>query len=358
MRIRYYDWLEALATFLVCSVHAVWLKGTVPASIAMSICPMAVPLFFMVHGALVMTKPASPKKHIHRFLKVLFQVYAWNTIYLLVSLLTGLMEPEAVTLGFLYDYYIVLLNSTGIHSGHLWFIYALLSVYVFLPFIEAIKAHNEKLLKYLWIVCFISSFVRYETLVYGTYFSRMLFGEGRVFTIEEFMRNLSPMGEYANCILYFLTGYFLSQWIQKNPLSPKRKTRYIVIAVGVFLGSIALLMLERYIQFGKWAYNWKPLAHQYERIGSLTMAVSVFFLFSQINFREGKLYNIIKGISQQTQDVLYIHIFYAQFFYLYLYDSKLSGVWQNYLRAAVVLILAVLTGRLLRKIPLVNKLLK
>lgn len=358
MRIRYYDWLEALAAFLVCSVHAVWLKGTFPASIAMSITPMAVPLFFMVHGALVLTKPAKPQKHIRRFLKVLFQVYTWNTIYLLLSLLTGLVKPESVTLGFLYDYYIVFLNSDGINSGHLWFIYALLAVYVFLPFMEAIKSHNEKLLKYLWIVCFISSFLRYETLVYGTYFSRMLFGEGRVFDIEEFMRNLSPLGEYANCILYFLTGYFISQWVQKHPLPAKQKSLYMVLAVCVFLASIALLMLERYIQFGKWSYNWKPLPHQYERIGSLTMAISVFFLFSQISFREGKLYSIIRAISQQTLDIFYIHIIYARYFLLYLYDSKLSGVWQNYLRAAAILLLSVLTGKLLRKIPIVKKLLE
>ena len=101
MRIRYYDWLEALATFLVCSVHGVWLKSTVPASIAMSLSPMAVPLFFMVHGALVMTKPATPQKHIRRFVKVICQVYIWNTIYLVLSLLIGLLEPESITPGFL-----------------------------------------------------------------------------------------------------------------------------------------------------------------------------------------------------------------------------------------------------------------
>ena len=243
-------------------------------------------------------------------------------------------------------------------SGHLWFIYALLSLYVFLPFIEAAKAHNEKLLKYLWLVCFISSFLRYETLVYGTYFGQMIFGQGKVFDLEEFMRNLSPMGEYANCILYFLTGYFLSQWVRKNPLPTKKKTLYILLAVLVFLASIGLLMVERHIQFGKFAYNWKPLPHQYERIGSLTMAASVFFLFSQINFRDGKIYSIVKGISMRTLDVFYIHIPYCLFFNLYLRDSKFSGVLPNYIRAAIILVLSILTGKLIRKIPIVKKILE
>ena len=267
------------------------------------------------------------------------------------------MKPESITLGFLYDYYLVLLNSTGIHSGHLWFIYALLSVYIFLPFIEAIKAHNEKLLKYLWIVCFVSSFLRYEALVYGTYFGERFFGPGNGINLEELVRNLSPMGEYANCILYFLTGYFLSQWIQKHPLSGKREALYVAAACCAFLASIALLMLERRIQFGKLAYNWKPLPHQYERIGSLTMAAATFFLFSQIKFRESRIYRVILHIARHTLDIFYIHIFYAQFFYLYFYDSKLSGVFQNYLRAAVVLTVSILTGMILRKIPLVKKLL-
>ena len=357
MRIRYYDWLEALAIFLVCSVHGVWLRGTVAASISMSLVPMAVPIFFMVHGALLLTKDASPKKQLKRYLKVLFQVLAWNGVYLVVSILTGLVDPSTITLGFLYNYFIVFLDSTGITSGHLWFVYALLAVYTFFPILDACKHRSEKMLKYVWIVCFISSFVRYEVLVYGTYLGQLFFGENKTFDIEEFMRNLSPMGEYANCILYFITGYFLSQWVQRNPQVKEHRVKYMLLAGLAFLAGISLLMLERYIDFGQFKYNWKPLPHQYERIGSLMMASATFVIFSLIDFKDGKLYKVAKTLSLHTLDIYYIHIIYSKYFRLYLYDYKLSGVFQNYVRAALILVLAFATGQIIRKIPLVRKLL-
>lgn len=357
MRIKYYDWLEAVAIFLVCSVHAVWLKGNVAASISMSLVPMAVPIFFMVHGALLLTKEASPKKQLKRFLKVAGQVIGWNTVYLLVSIATGLVDPSTLTLGFFYNYYIVFLDSTGVTSGHLWFIYALLAVYAFFPILDACKQRSEKMLKYVWIICFIKSFVRYEVLVYGTYFGQKFFGENKVFDIEEFIRNLSPMGEYANCILYFITGYFLSQWVQRNPQVKEQRGKYMVLAGIGFAAGLGLLMLERYIDFGQFKYNWKPLPHQYERIGALVMASCVFVIFSLIDFKDGKLYRIARTLSLHTLDIYYIHIIYARYFRLYLYEHHLAGVFQNYLRALVILILSFLTGQVLRRIPLVKKLL-
>lgn len=357
MRIKYYDWLEAFAIFLICSVHAVWLKGTVAASISMSLVPMAVPIFFMVHGALLLTKEASPKKQLKRFGKVAAQVFGWNTVYLLVSIAAGLVDPSTITLGFLYNYYIVFLDSTGVTSGHLWFIYALLAVYAFFPILDACKQKSEKMLKYVWIICFISSFVRYEALVYGTYFGQLIFGENKTFDLEEFMRNLSPMGEYANCILYFITGYFLSQWVRRNPRVKEQRVKYWLLAGVTVAAGLALLMVERYLDFGQFKYNWKPLPHQYERLGSLMMASGMFVIFSLIEFKDGKLYDLVRTISLHTLDIYYIHIIYVRFLYLYFYRYEYAGVLPNYIRAVVVLILSFATGQIIRRIPVLKKLL-
>ena len=66
MRVRYYDYLKTIAMFLVLSFHQVWIKGNTPASVSMSFVPMAVPLFFMVHGALVFPKETTVKKPANR----------------------------------------------------------------------------------------------------------------------------------------------------------------------------------------------------------------------------------------------------------------------------------------------------
>ncbi|MBQ8834508.1 MAG: acyltransferase family protein [Oscillospiraceae bacterium] len=357
MRIRYYDWLEAVAIFLVCTIHQVWLKGTVASSVAITLVSMAVPLFFMVHGALLLNKEISAKKQLKRYGKVLFQVLAWNAIYLLYSYAAGGIEPGSITLGFLYNYFIGFVNSTGINSGHLWFIYALLAVYAFFPLLKVCKDHNEKLLKYIWLMCFVSSIVRQEVLLWGGYLGELFFGPNKAFNIEDFMRNLSPLGEYAHCILFFLTGYFLSQWVQTSPAAKQHRTRYMLLCLLAVVAGILLIMTERYIEFGQLEYNWKPVTALYKRVGPLLMASGMFVLFSQLDFKDGKLYQIVKTISIHTLDIFYIHVIYAWSFYRWFYRHDLAGVLPNFLRAAVVMVLAFLTGQIIRKIPVLKKLL-
>ncbi len=356
MRIRYYDWLEAISIFLVCSLHQTWLRATVPASIATMLVAMAPPLFFMIHGALLMTKEASPQKQIRRFFRVLFQVVAWNTIYLLYSIALGAVEPGEIDAVYLFNYYIRFSNSSGINSGHLWYIYALLAVYIFYPILKACKDQNENLLKYLWVLCLFTSFFRLEFWLWGGDAGERFLGTA--LDVEDFVRNFSPLGEYAHCILFFITGYFLSQWAKDNPLKGASRWGCMVLCILTFLAGLTLNLLERYVEFDTLIYNWKPITAMYKRVGSLIMAVSMFVLFSQIRFRDGWLYKIVKAISMHTLDIYYIHVIYAWTFYRLFYRHDLAGVPQNYLRAALVLVLAFLTGQVIRRIPLIRKLLQ
>lgn len=351
MRIRYYDWLESLAIFLVLSFHQVWLKGNVPASISMAFVPMAVPLFFMVHGALLFTKEASPSKQVKRFLRVLIQLYVWNTIYLVVSMLTGLTDISEITPNFLFRYYFCKADSSGVTSGHLWFIYALLVLYCLYPVLDACKKHNEKVLKYVMLACFVLSFVRDEVLVYSSFLCERLFGHPLV---TEWL--LSRVGPYFNSVFWFIAGYYLSQWLKAHPNLKDQKETYTSLAIfGIALG-VAILLLERYVIFGSINYNWKPLPNQYEKIGTLIMAFSTFLLFSIIDFKDGKLYSLIKSISIHSQDIFYIHVIFAKLFYVHFYTHKIAGVWMNYARALAVLVLSYLVGQILRRIPFVKKL--
>lgn len=351
MRIRYYDYLESLAIFIVLSFHQVWIRGNLPASIAMSFVPMAVPLFFMVHGALLFPKDASPEKQKKRFLRVLFQLYAWNTIYLIVSVLTGLTAPSEITPRFLFQYYFCKADSSGITSGHLWFIYALLVLYALYPVLDACKKHNEKVLKYVALVCFVCSFIREEILVYLNYFCQLITGEE---LLTEWL--LSRVGPYFNAVFYFIFGYFLSRWLTEHPKLKENRKKYALFSLlGILIG-VALLILERYVVFGSVNYNWKPLPDQYEKIGTLIMAVSTFVLFSLFDFKNERFYAIARTISIHSLDIFYIHVIYARLARVFLYDYKISGVWQNYLRALIILILSYCTGQLLRKIPVVKRL--
>ena len=65
-RIQYLDIIKVIAIFLVVFCHFVLLAETVPANLFMVSCWAGVPLFFMVNGALLFTRPLNLKKHIRK----------------------------------------------------------------------------------------------------------------------------------------------------------------------------------------------------------------------------------------------------------------------------------------------------
>ena len=82
-RIEYLDIVKVIAIFLVVFCHFVLLAQTVPANLFMSACWSGVPMFFLVNGALLFTRPLRLKKHISKTLAIYLVLVAWRLIYLL-----------------------------------------------------------------------------------------------------------------------------------------------------------------------------------------------------------------------------------------------------------------------------------
>ena len=349
-RILYFDALETLSIFLVVSVHSVWLNGNVPASISMSLSPAAVPVFFMVHGALLLRKDFSWKKHCIRMFKTIFQLLAWSTIYLLICLWGGLTD-RPVSIEYLYEYYV---EGAVLHApmgGVLWFIFALLSVYLLFPVLSAIKP-SRKVLIYLAGISFLFGFCIKELEVWGQAFGSIF--TDREFTLSVLDNYLSPFGTYVNCIFFFVYGFLLAEKLREWNGSPLRKQ--VCISCCLILFGIALMMLERRVEFGTFNYNWQPLSEQYMRVGTVLMATGLFSLFSRIPFCEEKCGILVK-ISTHTIDIYYIHAIIVRLAYDHLFEQRYAGVFPNYLRALAVLALSYWIGKIIRSIPLIRKLL-
>lgn len=347
-RILYFDALECLAIFLVISVHSCWLNGNVLAGISMSLYPLAVPVFFMVHGASLLGKDFSAPKHLKRTGKVFFQLLVWGIIYLILSMIFGFTE-EKVTLGYVYRYFCQggMLNARL--GGPLWFIYALLTVYLLYPILCSL---DKKQYLYIAVVAFVFGILSKEIEVWGRVFGEHFLGTG--VSLNNTLGKLSPFGEYGNCLFYFVSGYLLHEKLTEE--SEQHSREILVGSVLLFLAGITLMMLERKVEFGSFAYNWKPLAEQYRRAGSACMAFGVFALFSQIPFQPDHCKTIVK-ISMHTIDIYYIHDILAKLAYGYLFQQKYAGVLQNYLRAALILVLSYWIGQGIRRIPIVKKIL-
>lgn len=81
-RIQYLDIIKVISIFLVVFCHFVLLSETVPANILMVACWSGVPMFFMVNGALLFTRPLKLEKHIRKTILIYIVLVAWRLIYL------------------------------------------------------------------------------------------------------------------------------------------------------------------------------------------------------------------------------------------------------------------------------------
>ena len=111
---------------------------------------ISVPIFFMVSGALMAGREPNIKKSLDRFLKYFIITIFWCAFYFLWTKLY---------LNDTYDFHDILTTPT---SKHLWFLYALLSIYLALPLIQTlIRNLSDKILYYMLILFAVSIFGGY-----------------------------------------------------------------------------------------------------------------------------------------------------------------------------------------------------
>ena len=107
---------------------------------------ICVPLFFMISGALLIDEKFDMKKYFKRIMKFIFILIIWSLIYYYSN-----EEHE--------EFNKVLFNSlfnSRLTSRHLWFMYAIIGIYIALPFIQGMvknmNRETEKLFIILWII--------------------------------------------------------------------------------------------------------------------------------------------------------------------------------------------------------------
>ncbi len=110
-----------------------------------SVARIAVPLFFMVTGALLVPRESSVPSILRRVLRIAIPLVAWSVIYLLWFRVTGDMTAPSI------------LNvAVGPVVYHLWYLYVLIGAYLFLPvmagFYQANKTQTILFVLALWFL--------------------------------------------------------------------------------------------------------------------------------------------------------------------------------------------------------------
>lgn len=115
------------------------------------LCRVSVPIFFMISGALLIDEVLLIKKSIRRTIKMFGSLLFWSLLYYVWNIFY---------LDRYYDFREIFYAPV---KRHLWFLYALLGIYMILPFLQyMLKDMPKMLMKYfvvLWIIFLTISYI-------------------------------------------------------------------------------------------------------------------------------------------------------------------------------------------------------
>lgn len=154
---------------------------------------VAVPIFFMISGALLLDETILVKKSLRRVGNTLFALVGWSGIYYVWNYYYRDRT---------YDFRLIFEEPV---KAHLWFLYAILGMYLVLPFLQSMfKNMQDILMRYFVVMWFLCLTFDYVISLSGL----------------EIAYQIPLVGN--SCYLgYFVMGYIVKGTIKKIPISTK-----------------------------------------------------------------------------------------------------------------------------------------
>ena len=274
---------------------------------------ISVPIFFMVSGALMAGREPNIKKSLDRFLKYFIITIFWCAFYFLWTKLY---------LNDTYDFHDILTTPT---SKHLWFLYALLSIYLALPLIQTlIRNLSDKMLYYMLILFAVS--------IFGGYILEFI-GVSVKYPIAIISQN-----QY---LFFFILGYVLH--------NKKHKISGWFFIVGCLAAAICTIIVS-YIEG-----NHNEVIFQYRNPMIVLASASAFIIM--LKFPKSIPQAWEKFVSHVSDNSFGIYVFHAVF--LNIIDKeiimyKVPAWFGILLFVAIIFILSDIFVNIFRKIKHIN----
>lgn len=287
-----YDLIRIIAIFMVVAIHChvaplATNKGTPMWYFVMlmqTICLVAVPLFFMVSGALLLSgeKEASVAElYKKRLPKQAIPFIVWSFIYVVARVVMGKIPFSAET-------FIGLFHSPAYYQ--FWFMYSLLAIYLLLPVLQTLVNHcDKKKLEYILILWTVFSVVvplisRYVPVFRVSGYSDLVLCKG-----------------YLG---YFLLGHYLNKYAQEvKPL----RSGLLYIAGAVVTGVCAVI---EFVYYRGNISEYAGLVYQdYLAPATVISTIGVFLFLQNRKYKfKQKTSMVITRISSLSIGVYYIHM--------------------------------------------------
>jgi surface polysaccharide O-acyltransferase-like enzyme len=296
--ILWLDLMRVISIFLVIIIHTssplyndfnlptlVWMAGNVYNSIAR----VSVPLLYMISGYLLLSRQESIRSfYVNRVRKVVVPLLIWSVIYLVWSN-HGYVTYSPVNA--IKALALTILKQPAYY--HLWFVYVLLAIYLFVPVLRVfVHAADETTIRYFALIWFI--------------FGPLLdFIEQRYLNFKISI----DLGFFTEYIGYFYLGYVIGRF---------QFSRKVSIFAGLTYAALALYTMFITARLSAISGSYFDFFHNYLRLNMVIMTVCAFiwlkYLGENLGARFGeKAEKVMRHLSASTFGIYLIHVMILTF---------------------------------------------
>ena len=361
-RLHSLDLIKTVAVLCICDLHFPWC-GDMEFSPHMAFLPAvrrflfafnacAVPLFMAVNGALLLNRPFDGKKHLKNTAVLFFQYVFWRAVtILLIGLYQGL-DFSAYNLTTWVNVLVLLQDFPAVNVNHLWFMPMLICLYVWLPALHSLFSRlDEKdgrwlllpLMGVLLIFCFLwEDLMLLQPVI--PFFSAAKLGGWQLFLPLSGTR-------YCSMLFYFLLGGLLVRTSEKVRRVP------VWGCIAGITAALVLLYLEWRLNSSYSGETYDNVFLSYDNLPSvlLTAAVFILALKSENALKKHRgLCRMLETVGSNTMSVYYLHWVLAATVLEQFHIA--NGLLFNLLKAALLTAVCTLISLLLKKIPVLRKL--
>lgn len=360
-RIAWIDLLETIAIILVVFYHCSIRVGRYTAGqmrgdfvfyyILQSIFTVCVPLFFFANGFLLFRKDFDLKKHFKKTLKFIILALVWYVITLGILVLDDYQNLAT-------DGLIATLASVKSGANHLWYLGALVCIYLFFPLLKVCYDKNRQVFLYFVLICFIFTFGN-TLLNEGLTLLSPLFSDTPTLYHEvNFFKIFNPFrGILGYTFVYFCLGGLVNYYYEKIiEVSPRKRNVIAIISILIgYIGNFCIGLMYS----DKLGNIWDIVYNGYDTIFTLITTLGIFLLC--LNLKTEHKFFIT--VSTSTLGIYLIHMLIIlltkAWFFDFLETARPIGIMHHLASigyGVIIFILSLGITLIIKRIPLLKRL--
>lgn len=289
---------------------------------------VSVPIFFMISGVLLIPKKHPKEKYLNRIKKMVIVLTIWTLIYLIWQYLFLDIKPGNI--------FALLFNP---ERAHLWFMYAIIAIYIALPFISKMAKNltkkEEDLFIILWLffngICYvikliIGTIVTYNVpIISGTYY-----------------------------LGYFLIGHIIYKRY-KNYKEKEKLKDYNKLLILTFITSNILILIITLIMSEVTGTYYKKF-FTYINIFTVLNSLAVFaYILINLKPLNTKVNDFINNIVPYSLGIYLVHGIFLDILKKVVNLNMISSLIAIPVFTIVLFIISYYFIKILKKVPKINK---